>query len=84
VLLKAAPEDPPEAEACYRRAIAVARKQGARHWELRAATSLARLLCDRGRCAEARDYLAPVYNSYAEGFDTPDLKDAKELLEVLR
>ena len=63
-----------EAEACFCRALAVARKQGARLWELHAATSLARLWRDQGRRAEARDLLAPVYGWFTEGFDTPDLR----------
>ena len=52
-------------------------------WELRAATSLARLWRDQGRRAEARDLLAPVYGWFTEGFDTADLKDAKGLLDEL-
>jgi len=52
-------------------------------WELRAAVSLARLRQDQGRRAEARDLLAPVYGWFTEGFDTPDLKDAKALLDEL-
>ncbi|HZA67866.1 MAG TPA: AAA family ATPase [Geminicoccaceae bacterium] len=73
-----------EAEACFRRALSVARRQSARMWELRAATSLARLWREQGRRAEARDLLAPTYGWFTEGFDTPDLKDAKALLESLR
>lgn len=72
-----------EAEACFRRAIAVARRQGAKLWELRAATSLARIRCDQGKCGEARTHLAPVYGWFTEGFDTPDLKQAKHLLDQL-
>jgi predicted ATPase len=72
-----------EAGASMRRAIAVAQRQDAKGWELRAATSLARLLNRQGRIAEARDALAPVYNWFTEGFDTADLKDAKALLEEL-
>ena len=84
-LLLALPEiDRPEAERCFRKAIEVAREQGAKWWELRAATSLARLWRDRGKQAEAHDLLAPVYGWFTEGFDTPDLKDAKALLEELR
>ena len=57
--------------------------RGARLWELRAATSLARLWRDQGRRAEAHDLLAPVYGWFTEGFDTADLKDAKGLLDEL-
>ena len=70
-------------EACFRRALAVACEQGTRGFELRAAVSLARLLSELGRCAEARDLLAPVYGRFTEGFDTPDLKEAKALLDAL-
>jgi class 3 adenylate cyclase/predicted ATPase len=72
-----------EAERCFRRSIEVARAQQARSSELRAAASLARLWRDQGKRAEARDLLAPVYGWFTEGFDTPDLKDAKALLEAL-
>jgi predicted ATPase len=71
------------AEACLRRAIEVARAQDARLWELRAATSLARLWAEQGKRAEARDLLAPVYGWFTEGFDTADLKKAKALLDEL-
>ena len=73
-----------EAAARYRRALAIAREQGARSLELRAATSLARLLRDQGKRAEARDLLAPIYGWFTEGFDTRDLKEAKALLEELQ
>ena len=76
--------DRPEAERCFRKAIEVAREQGAKWWELRAATSLARLWRDWGKQAEAHDLLAPVYGWFIEGFDTADLKDAKALLDDLR
>ena len=66
-----------------RRALGVAREQGARTWELRAAAGLARLWAGRGERAEARDLLAPVYGWFAEGFGTPDLEQAKALLEEL-
>jgi tetratricopeptide (TPR) repeat protein len=72
-----------EAEQCFRRAIAVAREQDAKSWELRATTSLARLLRDTSRRDEARATLAEIYNWFTEGFDTADLKDAKALLEQL-
>jgi len=74
----------PEVESCFRRALAVAREQGTRGFELRAAVSLARLMSELGRGAEARDLLAPVYGSFTEGFDMPDLKEAKALLKALR
>ncbi len=75
--------DPAHAEAAFREALDVARRQSARSWELRAATSLARLLRDQGRSDEARALLAPVYDWFTEGFDTADLKDAKALLDEL-
>jgi DNA-binding winged helix-turn-helix (wHTH) protein/predicted ATPase len=71
------------AEDLYRTALNIAREQEAKLWELRAAVSLARLRRDQGRCAEARDLLAPVYDWFTEGFDTRDLKDAKALLDEL-
>jgi class 3 adenylate cyclase/predicted ATPase len=72
-----------KAESCFQRALAVARKQEAKAWELRAASSLARLWRDQGKRAEARDLLAPIYGWFTEGFDTPDLKEAKRLLDDL-
>jgi predicted ATPase len=71
------------AEELYRKAMSIAQEQEAKLWELRAAVSLARLRRDQGRRAEARDLLAPVYDWFTEGFDTPDLKDAKGLLDDL-
>jgi TolB-like protein/class 3 adenylate cyclase/predicted ATPase len=71
------------AEELYHRALAIAREQGAKLWELRAAVSLARLRRDQSQHAEARDLLAPVYGWFTEGFDTPDLKDTKALLDEL-
>jgi len=73
-----------EAAARYHRALAIAREQGARSVEMRAATSLARLWRDQGKRAEARDLLAPIYAWFTEGFATRDLQDAKALLEDLR
>jgi predicted ATPase len=61
----------------------MAREQGAKSFELRAATSLARLWRDQGKHTEARDLLAPIYGWFTEGFDTRDLKEAKALLEEL-
>ena len=71
------------AEELYRKALSIAEEQEAKLWELRAAVSLARLRRDQGRRAEARDLLAPVYGWFTEGFDTPDLKEAKALLDEL-
>jgi predicted ATPase len=76
--------DAAKAEASFERALAVARQQQAKSWELRAAMSMARLWRDRGKRDEARDLLAPVYGWFTEGFDTLDLKEAKALLEELR
>jgi predicted ATPase len=72
-----------EVEGCFRGALAVAREQATRGLELRAAVSLARLLSELGRCAEARNLLAPVYGWFTEGFATKDLKEAKALLDEL-
>ena len=70
-------------EELYHTALGIAREQEAKLWELRAAVSLARLARDQGRHVEARDLLAPVYNWFTEGFDTPDLKETKALLDEL-
>jgi predicted ATPase len=70
-------------EASLRQAIAVAQRQEAKGWELPAATSLARLWLDRGRRSEARELLAPIYGWFTDGFDTPDLREAKALLDTL-
>ena len=75
--------DAAKAEAYFERALAVARAQRAKSWELRAAASLARLWRDQGKRTEARDLLAPVYGWFTEGFDTLDLKEAKALLDAL-
>jgi predicted ATPase len=77
------PADALAAEASFRRAIEIARRQQAKSWELRAATSLARPRREQGRRAEARELLAPVYGWFTEGFDTADLKDAAALLGEL-
>jgi predicted ATPase len=66
-----------------RAAIALAQKMNAKAWELRATTSLARLLARDGRRDEARTMLSRIYNWFSEGFDTADLKDAKSLLDEL-
>ena len=72
-----------EAESCFRRAIEIARRQQAKSWELRAVTSLSRLLQNQGKNEEAHQLLAEIYGWFTEGFDTADLKDAKTLLEEL-
>ena len=72
-----------EAAASLNQALAVARQQGAKAYELRAATSLARLWGEKGRRAEAHDLLAPIYGWFTEGFNTADLKEAKGLLDEL-
>jgi predicted ATPase len=75
--------DPAKAEHSFRTGLAIAREQGTRGYELRAATSLALLWREQGRRAEARNLLAPVYGSFTEGSDTADLKEAKRLLDQL-
>jgi predicted ATPase len=75
--------DPQKAEQHLRRAVDGARENGTRGFELRAATSLARLWGEQGRRGEARELLAPVYGWFTEGFDTADLKEAKALLDEL-
>lgn len=75
--------DQSAAEQRYRQAIAVAERQSAKLLQLRASVSLARLWHDQGKCVEACDLLAPIYNWFTEGFDAPDLKDAKALLAEL-
>jgi predicted ATPase len=72
-----------KAERYFERAIAVARQQQAKSWELRAAMSMARLWRDQGKRDEARELLGPIYGWFTEGFDTLDLKEAKALLEEL-
>jgi predicted ATPase len=72
-----------EGQRALEEALRIARRQHAKSYELRAATSLARLWGEQGRRAEARELLAPVYGWFTEGFDTADLKDAKALLDQL-
>jgi predicted ATPase len=76
-------QDVPQAKTHFQRALAIARQQQAKSWELRAAMSLARLWRDQGKVQQARELLAPVYGWFTEGFDTRDLKEAKALLEEL-
>jgi predicted ATPase len=75
--------DRDNAERWLCRALGTAQKRGARLWEVRAATSLARLWRDQGKRTDARDLLAPIYGCFTEGFDTRDLKEAAALLAEL-
>jgi predicted ATPase len=70
-----------KAQAYFERALAIARRQQAKSWELRAATSLARFWRDQGKCKEARDLLSPIHAWFTEGVDTLDLKEARALLD---
>ena len=83
VLLENKPDAVAVAEGYFRQALEWARRQGALSWELRAATSLARLWRDQGRTKDARELLAPVYDRFTEGFETADLKATKALLDEL-
>ena len=83
LLLQSSPAVDETSEALFRQALDEARRQGALSWELRAATSLARLLRDQGRHADAIACLRPVYDRFTEGFETADLIAAKQLLDVL-
>jgi predicted ATPase len=83
IAFKSPQPDAAKAETHFERALAVARAQQAKSWELRAAMSMARLWRDQGKRIEARDLLAPVYGWFTEGFDTLDLKEAKALLDKL-
>jgi class 3 adenylate cyclase/predicted ATPase len=81
--LLGAAQNPVAAEHCFGKALAIARQQGTKFWELRAAMSMARLWRDQGKRDEARELLAPVYGWFTEGFDTHDLREAKALLAEL-
>ena len=83
VALRSPAPDTEKAEAYFEHALAVARQQRAKSWELRAAMSMARLWRDQGKRDEGRELLAPVYGWFTEGFDTLDLKEAKTLLDEL-
>jgi predicted ATPase len=83
IALKSPQPEVEKAQAYLERALAVARQQQAKSFELRAAMSLARLWRDQGKVQQARELLAPVYGWFTEGFDTRDLKEAKALLEAL-
>jgi predicted ATPase len=83
LLLKQAVPDASQAEACFHQALDIARQQHPKSWELRAATSLARLWQQQGKQGDARELLTDVYGWFTEGFDTQDLQEAKALLKTL-
>ena len=83
IALRSPEPDAAKVEAYFERALAVARQQQAKSWELRAAMSMARLWRDQGKRQQARDLLDPIYGWFTEGFDTLDLKQAKTLLNAL-
>ena len=83
LLMRQTVPDKRQAESCFQQAMAIARNQQAKSFELRAATSLARLWHQQGKRLEAHDLLAPVYGWFTEGFDTADLQEAKALLDAL-
>jgi predicted ATPase len=83
IVLMSPDPDAAKAQAYFERALAVARAQQAKSWELRAATSLARLWRNQGKPQQARELLAPIYSWFTEGFETRDLKEAEALLDEL-
>jgi predicted ATPase len=83
LLLQQHSDNQAEAETCFQHAISIAQSQQAKSFELRTATSLARLWQQQGKRREAHDLLAPVYGWFTEGFETADLKDTKALLDEL-
>jgi predicted ATPase len=83
IALKSRQPNAAKAEACFEKALTIAREQEAKSWELRAATSMARLWRDQGKPQQARELLAPVYGWFTEGFNTRDLEEAKALLDEL-
>ena len=83
LLLQQSSDNHTEAEQCFQHALDIARDQQAKSLELRSATSLARLWQQRGKQAEARELLAPIYGWFTEGFDTADLQEARALLDEL-
>ena len=84
IALQSPKPDATKAQEYFERALAIAREQQVKSWELRAATSMARLWRSRGKVQQARELLAPVYGWFTEGFDTRDLKEVKALLEELQ
>ena len=83
MLLAQSTDNQAAAQDRFETALAIARRQQSRAWELRTSMSLARLWRQQGRSAEAREHLAAVYGAFTEGFETPDLVDARELLASL-
>jgi predicted ATPase len=83
IALRSPQRDVAKAQSYFEHALAVARQQQAKSWELRAAISLGHLWRDQGKVQQARELLAPIYGWFTEGFDTRDLKEAKALLEEL-
>lgn len=83
LLLRQPDPDPEQAEKCFEQALAIARDHHTKSWELRAATSTARMWHGSGRRDDARELLAPAYDWFTEGFDTDDLQDARALLDQL-
>ena len=83
LLLQRSTDHHAAAQTCFQQALAVARRQEAKAWELRAATSLSRLWQQQGQCVEVYELLAPIYGWFTEGLDTADLQEAKALLEAL-
>jgi len=73
-----------QSDKCFRKSLSIAQAQSAKGWELRTATSLARLWKSQGREQDGYNLLAPIYNWFTEGFDTADLKEAKTLLDELQ
>jgi predicted ATPase len=83
LLLRQAIPDTAQAETCFEQALAIARRQQAKSWELRAPVSLSRLCQQQGKRTDVRQLLAPIYGWFTEGFDTADLQEAKVLLDEL-
>jgi predicted ATPase len=83
ILLALSPDAQAEAQAVFDQALEIAREQKGKSWELKVATSLSRLWQRQGRQGEAEELLAPVYRWFTEGFETRDLRTAREVLDAL-
>ena len=83
LLQQIAPDEQQQAETCFQRALEVAKRQHAKSWELRAAMSLSRRWRDQGKYEVARHLLSEIYSWFTEGFETPDLTEARTLLDKL-